>query len=1037
MALSPQQPLNGQRVRRIPGLDRRTHDRRDGLKLKVCTVNVGTMKGRSHEVVRMLARRSADICCVQEVRYRGNSTTTLGEGSEKYKFWYSSNSSGINGVGILARKELADNVIGVKRISDRIMSIKLVLGKAIYNILSVYAPQVGRPNVEKEAFREKLEDILANVSDDESIIVGGDLNCHVGSSNTGYEDVMGMYGYGIQNEDGVALLDICKNHRLKVANTYFRKDPEKLITYKSGNAATQIDLILWKAKLNINLLNCKAIPGEECLTQHRIVRADFKLKDWKRKKWTGMKKLKLWRLKNPDVGQEFSQEVFSLAEDFDGTWERLESIMIEASEKTCGRTKGGRGRERESWWWNDGVEAVIAEKKATYKLWQRTSANSDKHRYRQINNRAKKVVAKAKEEAWAAWSEDLNTAAGQQKMFKMAKQMRKDQKDVLGSNFIRDAVGVIKVDPAQVQERWRCYFQELLNMENPNVIEEHPAVHGPIEAVTEHEVSLALQGMKSGKASGPSEVTTEMFKIAGVLGTAMLCSVFNNALKNNAPPEKWAESITIPLYKGKGDALDCGKHRGLRLLEHGMKIWERVLMRRLESHIRISPQQFGFAAGKSTTDASFIARQLQEKYLQNKKELYHIFVDLEKAFDKVPREAIAWALRRQLVPEYLINAVMGLYINSSSQVRSAGGLSDKFTINVGVHQGSALSPLLFKIVMEEATRDVRKGDPWELLYADDLVLTAESRETVLEMFMDWSRAMELRGMKVNIGKTKLLVSGKKSREPISSGQYPCAVCNRGVGANSILCVGCNKWCHKRCSGLNSFAGITAYTCPVCSGLLQQTTWTDESIVLDSGTLEEVSEFCYLGDMFDCEGGAEKAVRHRISVAWFKWRELCNLLCNKAIPLKDRARAYNACIRSTVTYGAATWAITQREEQLMQSCDRRMLRMICGVSLSDRVSSIEILRRCRLEDILLVMRKRRLAWFGHIYRRHEEDNPLRRIMHTEAPGRRPRGRPKKTWKECLKQDMAAAGVQETAAEDRAAWRAAISRLTSSQEGTRRR
>ena len=91
----------------------------------------------------------------------------------------------------------------------------------------------------------------------------------------------------------------------------------------------------------------------------------------------------------------------------------------------------------------------------------------------------------------------------------------------------------------------------------------------------------------------------------------------------------------------------------------------------------------------------------------------------------------------------------------------------------------------------------------------------------------------------------------------------------------------------------------------------------------------------------------------------------------------------------------------------------------------------------MEDILLVMRKRRLAWFGHIYRRHEEDDPLRRIMHTEAPGRRPRGRPKKTWKECLKKDMAAAGVRETAAEDRAAWRAAINRLTSSQEGTRRR
>ena len=73
-----------------------------------------------------------------------------------------------------------------------------------------------------------------------------------------------------------------------------------------------------------------------------------------------------------------------------------------------------------------------------------------------------------------------------------------------------------------------------------------------------------------------------MFKIAGDLGTAMLGSVFNNALKNDEPPEKWAESITIPLFKGKGDALGRVKHRGLILLEQGLKTWEKVVMRRLE-----------------------------------------------------------------------------------------------------------------------------------------------------------------------------------------------------------------------------------------------------------------------------------------------------------------------------------------------------------------------------------------------------------------------------------------------------------------------
>ena len=277
-----------------------------------------------------------------------------------------------------------------------------------------------------------------------------------------------------------------------------------------------------------------------------------------------------------------------------------------------------------------------------------------------------------------------------------------------------------------------------------------------------------------------------------------------------------------------------------------MNFWERILMRRLGDNVKISPQQFGFAAGKSTTDAIFIARQLQEKSLQNKKELYHIFVDLEKAFDKVPRQAISWALRSQLVPEYLVKAAVSLYTNSSSRIRFAGGLSEKFPIRVGVHQGSALIPLLFKIVMEEATKEVQVGEPWELLYADDLVLSADSNESVTKIFKDWSSAVELRGMKVNIGKTKLLISGKRSREATSSVQNPGAVCNRGVGVNSIFCTSCSKWCHKRCTGLNSLAGINGYTCPVCSGTQQPRTWTDDSIILDSGKVEEVSEFCYLG-----------------------------------------------------------------------------------------------------------------------------------------------------------------------------------------------
>ena len=95
------------------------------------------------------------------------------------------------------------------------------------------------------------------------------------------------------------------------------------------------------------------------------------------------------------------------------------------------------------------------------------------------------------------------------------------------------------------------------------------------------------------------------------------------------------------------DPLQCNNHRGLRLLEHGMKVFEKILDRRLRNVTHIMDGQCGFMPGKSCVDAIFIVRRLQEKYLEKRKKLYHVFVDLEKAFDRVPRKAIEWAHRRQ------------------------------------------------------------------------------------------------------------------------------------------------------------------------------------------------------------------------------------------------------------------------------------------------------------------------------------------------------------------------------------------------------
>ena len=114
---------------------------------------------------------------------------------------------------------------------------------------------------------------MGRIPESDGLLIGGDVNGHIGRDITGYDDVIGLYGYGDRNDEGEMVLTMCKNHRLKVLNTMFKKEREKLITYKSGEAETQLDLILMQGRTGSRVIDCCVIPGEACLTQHRLVRA--------------------------------------------------------------------------------------------------------------------------------------------------------------------------------------------------------------------------------------------------------------------------------------------------------------------------------------------------------------------------------------------------------------------------------------------------------------------------------------------------------------------------------------------------------------------------------------------------------------------------------------------------------------------------------------------------------------------------------------------------------------------------------------------
>ena len=135
-----------------------------------------------------------------------------------------------------------------------------------------------------------------------------------------------------------------------------------------------------------------------------------------------------------------------------------------------------------------------------------------------------------------------------------------------------------------------------------------------------------------------------------------------------------------------------------------------------------------------------------------------------------------------------MSVIKAMYEDASTKVRMNGREMRDFNVKVGVHQGSVLSPLLFIIVLEALSREFREGLPMGLLYVDDLVLIADTKELSLEKVRKWKEGMEKKGLRVNAGKTKVMWCQLNEIQVEDSREHPCGVRRNGVGNNSILCL---------------------------------------------------------------------------------------------------------------------------------------------------------------------------------------------------------------------------------------------------------
>ena len=215
-----------------------------------------------------------------------------------------------------------------------------------------------------------------------------------------------------------------------------------------------------------------------------------------------------------------------------------------------------------------------------------------------------------------------------------------------------------------------------------------------------------------------------------------------------------------------------------------------------------------------------------------------------------------------------------MYHGAKTAVRSAAGLTKEFKIGVGVHQGSALSPFFFVIIMGKLTVDIRKDAPWDMLFADKIVLSRQNHRELEDDLEIWRNALERRGLKVSQSKIEHL---------------------KAVGVDD-----------------------------------------GEELKLQGEKVKRAKNFKYLSSTASSDGRCEEEVRRRIQAGWMSWKKVSGVLCNRKLSARVKGKMYKSVVRPAMLYGMETVAVTKRQVGKMVVAELKMVRRALGVTRKHKI-----------------------------------------------------------------------------------------------------
>ena len=660
-------------------------------------------------------------------------------------------------------------------------------------------------------------------------------------------------------------------------------------------------------------------------------------------------------------------------------------------------------------------------------LQRRTRSNCSK--LRAVRKKLKKEINNAKNDWLRKQCLNLN-CFGTKQAWDSIKNLKGTLTKVKSSSTkpMKKSDGTVCSTPEENAEVFHLHFQSLYDREgtyDPSVVDElsQYEVHNGLDHTpTDKEIRTAILKLKD-KAPGESGIVPRVFKC--IIDCQETYSIFKTILLDiwhtEQIPEEWNLGRLIVLPK-KGDLSQPKNYRGIMLLEIAYKVLAIIIQDRLSPIVEQldHEQQCGFRPNRGCVDAIFTIKSALRKRREHGLESWVLFLDLVKAFDRVPRKLLWEILIKFGVPMKLVSLLKALH-NDFNVKFSIDGVDKSIKNTIGVKQGDILGPILFVFFIcavmitwraklninpcifrskndDKMTgrRYTARGEEFPLLdseYADDTAVLFDNRNHLVEGIVSIVEHFDRFGTEIHTG---VLEPRENSKTEVLF-----------------------------CSKPSSF-----YNTP--------DTFDDadlSDIILNDRYIPIVKQFCYLGSIISSDCSDIKDVEARIRKASNAFGALRkSVFGSKIVRDNIKGEVYETCILPILLYGAESWCITELIARKLRNFHHQCIRAMCAVNRfrtwNEHISTASLLEKVSIKNLDSYLFKCQLRWVGHVVRMPWERLP-RKMLTCWVRSKRPRGCPKFTFGRSIKKALNFAKIDFDnwfeIANDRTEWRSAINRI----------